>query len=379
MKVPLLDLARTHAPIRDELDRAFARVVDSETFILGPEVRELEREILAFIGGGAHAAVGCASGSDAILLALRALGVGPGDEVIVPAFSFTSTATYVDLTGARCVFVDVEPETLNISPTAIAAALTDKTRAILAVHLFGRPADIPAIRCTLDAAGANDVAIVEDAAQALGASLDGHAVGTLGDLATFSFFPTKNLGAFGDGGMVICRRGEQEGILRTLGAHGAREKYKAEVVGYNSRLDALQAAILRVKLPHLRAWCDTRRENAAWYRQAFGRRLGPSLVRALDGDGADGRAHHIYNQFVVRAVRRDELLAHLHERGIGAAVYYPRTLPQQPCFAALGLSDAAFPVASAAATDSVALPVYPGLTAAEREAVVDAVCSFYGE
>lgn len=375
MSIPLLDLHVLYERQRDAIDAAIRRVVHSQHFIGGPEVAALEAEVAAWLGGEVHA-VACGSGSDAIILALRALDIGAGDEVVVPVHSFTSTATSVDVVGARPVFVDVEADTLNVGPDAVVAALGPATRAVIAVHLFGRPADIPAIRAALAAAGRADVAIIEDAAQALGSRLDGRPVGVLGDLATFSFFPSKNLGAFGDAGMVVALRDDHGEALRMLRQHGARTKYRAELVGYNSRLDAIQAAILRVKLPQLEGWCDERRANADLYRDRFAA-AGIDGVGLPPGDGPGGRFRHIYNQFNLRVPRRDQLQAHLEAAGVGTAVYYPSTLAQQPCYAHLGLDAAAFPNAGAATRDSLAIPIYPGLRPEQIGAVVERIGAFY--
>lgn len=373
-EVPLLSLRTLYEQQRDEIDAAIARVVESQVFIQGPEVRALESEVSAFLGGGAHA-VGCGSGSDAIVLVLRALGIGPGDEVITPVHSFTSTATSVDIVGATPVFVDVDPASLNLDPSLLAAAVTDATKAVVVVHLFGRCADVHAIRRELDGAGRPDIAIIEDAAQSLGARLRGDAACTMGELATTSFFPTKNLGAFGDGGMCFAKSEVHASELRALRAHGAREKYKAEFIGFNSRLDALQAAILRVKLPALAGWCASRRESAARYHELFA---------AVDLDEFvtrppvhDAEFEHIYNQFNLRVNRRDELQDFLRSAGVGTAIYYPRTLAQQPCYSGRGFNDAEFPVATAAATDSLAIPIAPGTSAEAQSYVVDLIAAFY--
>jgi dTDP-4-amino-4,6-dideoxygalactose transaminase len=375
VKVPLLSLRALYAEQREAIDAAIARVVESQIFILGPEAKALESEIEAVLLGRVFA-VGCGSGSDAIILALRALGIGAGDEVIVPAHSFTSTATSVNVAGATPIFVDVEPIALNIDESLILAALTPATRAVVAVHLFGRCADVHAIRAALDGAGRPDVAIIEDAAQSLGAKLRGEPACTMGELSTTSFFPTKNLGGFGDGGMVFARSESHAAALRALRAHGAREKYKAEFIGYNSRLDALQAAVLRVKLPALAGWCATRRENAQRYHDLFAE---AGLVETVQLPPRHGdEFEHIYNQYNLRVSRRDELQAALSDRGIGTAVYYPHTLPQQPCYAARGFDhQAEFPVATAAARDSLAIPIAPGTSAEQQAYVVTAITDFY--
>lgn len=375
MSVPLLDLSALYHEQRDAIDDAIRRVVESQVFIGGPEVDGLEQDVAAYLEGRASA-VACGSGSDAIILALRALEVGSGDEVIVPAQSFTSTATSVDVVGATPVFADVDGDTLNLTAAGVVRALTPRTKAVIAVHLFGLPADVPAIREALDAAGRSDVRIIEDSAQSLGARWAEQPACTLGDLATISFFPTKNLGAFGDAGMVVARDPDLAAHIRALRQHGAVTKYNAEFVGYNSRLDAIQAAILRVKLPALDGWCEARRANAARYRTLFGD-AGLPDVRMPAEEPAGAR--HIYNQFNLRVADRDRLAAFLGERGIGTAVYYPRTLPQQPCYADLGHTDDAFPNATAAAADSLAIPVYPGLSAAAQREVVAAIAAFYAE
>lgn len=375
MKVPLLSLRWLYEEQREELDAAIARVVESQMFILGPEAAALEGEVEAFLGNRTHA-VGCGSGSDAIILALRALDIGPGDDVIVPAHSFTSTATSVDVAGARPVFCDVEPASLNIDPTRIEGVITPATRAVVAVHLFGRCADVHGIREVLDALGRDDVSIIEDGAQSLGASLRGEAACTIGALATTSFFPTKNLGGFGDGGMVFARDAEHADTLRMLRAHGAREKYKAECIGYNSRLDAIQAAVLRVRLPALLGWCEIRRANASRYHELFADAGLDEHVR-LPPENSDEFVH-IYNQFNLRVERRDSLQSELREAGIGTAIYYPRTLPQQPCYLDHGFDhERQFPVATAAAADSLAIPVAPGTTVEQQEYVVETIAAFY--
>lgn len=375
MIVPLLDLDAAYQQQRAELDAAIQQVVASQHFIGGPHVVGIENDIAAYLGGDVHA-VACGSGSDAIILALRALDIGPGDHVITPVHSFTSTATSVDIVGAQPLFADVLDDTLNIDPQSVAKVLTEQTRAVIAVHLFGLPADIPAIRAVLDAAGRADVAIIEDCAQGLGALWGGRPACTMGDLATISFFPTKNLGAYGDGGMVIAKKPEHAQQLTTLRSHGARTKYKAEIIGYNSRLDALQAAILRVKLPALDGWCEARRSNAARYRALFAE-ANIAQVRLPADDGPVDGTKHIYNQFNLRVQDRDALAAHLKANNVGSAVYYPRTLAQQPCYADRGFRDADFPVATQAAADSLAIPIFPEVGEARMTYVVETIAAFY--
>jgi dTDP-4-amino-4,6-dideoxygalactose transaminase len=375
--IPLLDLSILYERQRDELRAAIDRVLEAQSFILGPEVSAFETEVLAFIDAPDAHAIGVANGSDAIVLALRALEIGPGDDVVCPAYSFTSTGTSISLVGANPVFADIDATSLNLDVASAVAAVTPATRAVIAVHLYGRAADVPALRRALDAAGHAGLPIIEDAAQALGASVDGRAVGCLGDMMTTSFFPSKNLGGFGDGGLVVCHDETLAARVRMLRAHGARTKYCAEWVGQNSRLDALQAAVLRVKLPALRGWCDERRANAQAYREAFAGRGLEAWVQLPADDGDDGRFHHIYNQFNLLVADRDALAEHLSNEGIGTAVYYPRTLPEQPCYTALGYTPESTPISSMAASRSLAVPVYPGLPAGAVERVVDAIARFY--
>lgn len=373
--IPLLDLSLLYERQRDEIRAAIDRVLEKQAFILGDEVSAFEDEVLAYIGAPGHAAIGVANGSDAIVLALRALGIGPGDEVVCPAYSFTSTATSVSLVGATPVFADVEADSLNLDAARAVERLTPRTRAVIAVHLYGRAADVPALRAALTTAGRDDVAVIEDAAQALGARVDDRAVGTLGDLMTTSFFPSKNLGGFGDGGLVVCEDAEVGERVRTLRAHGARQKYYAELIGQNSRLDALQAAILRVKLPALDGWCDERRENAARYRELLADL--PADRVQLPADDAGGRYRHIYNQFNLLVEERDALQDWLSEVGIGTAVYYPHTLPAQPCYADLGYAPDDTPIATRAAAQSLAIPVYPGLTTEQQDRVAARISAFF--
>ena len=365
IRVPLLDLKAQYASIRDEIRAAIDRVCDSQQFILGPEVEAFEREAAAFVG--TRHAVGMSSGTDALLAALWALGVGPGDEVIVPAYTFFATAGAPARLGARPVFVDVDPESLNLDPARVRERLSGRTKAIVPVHLFGRCAD-------LEPLGALGVPVVEDAAQAIGArDGKGRAAGAAGRAGCFSFFPSKNLGGFGDGGMVTTDDAALAERLRILRVHGMNPKYRHRVVGGNFRLDALQAAVLRVKLRHLPRWTEARRERAARYRALFREAgLEGRVKTPADEPG------HVYHQFVIRAPERDALRAHLERSGIGTEVYYPVPLPHQECFAALGHRAGEFPAAERAARESLALPMYPELTEEQQRAVVAAVAAFYG-
>jgi dTDP-4-amino-4,6-dideoxygalactose transaminase len=364
IKVPLLDLKIQYRSIRQEIDEAIARVVESQYFILGPEVAAFEEEVAAY-SGVAHG-VGMSSGTDALLAALMALEVGPGDDVIVPTYSFFATAGVVARLGARPVFVDVDSVTFNVLPDAVADAVTPRTRAVIPVHLYGRVADMDGIA---DAVAETDIAIIEDAAQAIGAfDAKGRTAGSIGAMGCFSFFPSKNLGGFGDGGMTVTPDEALAAKLRMLRMHGMEPKYYHAIVGGNFRLDALQAAVLRVKLRHLDAWTAGRRRNAERYRELF-RDAGLDDTVSLPPD----EPGHIYNQFVIRVPRRDQLQAQLRSRGIGTEVYYPVPLHRQACFADLGYDEGSMPNAESAARETLALPVYPELTGEQLEYVVDVI------
>jgi dTDP-4-amino-4,6-dideoxygalactose transaminase len=366
---PFLDLRAQFANIREEVTAAVTRVLESQNFILGPEVQALENEFAAYVQ--APFAVGCASGSDALLLPMMALGIGPDDEVITTPFTFGATAGSIARLGARPVFVDIEPDTFNLDPRQLERSISPKTRAIMPVHLFGLPADMDHV---LRFAEAHRVQVIEDAAQAVGARWNGRNVGTLGDFGCFSFFPSKNLGGAGDGGMITVGDSESTERLRMLRAHGTRRKYQYECLGVNSRLDALQACILRVKLRHLDGWTQARRTNAERYRELFaefGLRTTVRLPEETPG------SYHVFNQFVVRVQRRGELQEHLRRRGIPTEIYYPSPLHLQPAFAGLGYKQGAFPEAEKACREVLALPVYAELTAEQQRAVVAAIADFY--
>ena len=367
MPVPLLDLTRQYQPLREEFRQVLDSVCDSQRFILGPEADAFEQEA-AEVLEVAHA-VGVSSGTDALLEALMALGVGAGDEVIMPTFTFFATAGVVARLGATPVFVDIDPVDFCIDPRQIAEKIGARTKAVIPVHLFGQAADMKGV---MEASG--DVPVLEDCAQAWGADFDGRQVGSIGVMGAFSFFPSKNLGCFGDGGLITTADAELDHSLRELRMHGQSGPYQHPVVGGNFRIDALQAAILRVKLPHVGGWIEGRRANAQRYQPLFqeaGLADTVTLPEALPGRG------HTFNQYVVRVPQRDELRAFLGERGIGAAVYYPLPLHQQPCFAELGHREGDFPVAEEASREVLALPVFPELTADEQEEVVSAIQEFY--
>ena len=365
-----LDLKAQFASIREEVMAAVTGVMESQHFILGPEVAKFEDEIAAKLG--AKFAIGCASGTDALILALMAAGIGEGDEVITTPFSFIATAGSIAYVGAKPVFVDIDPATFNLDASQIAAAITPKTRAIMPVHLFGLPADLDPI---MELARAHNLLVIEDAAQAIGSRYDGRSIGTIGDFGCFSFFPSKNLGGAGDGGLITTNDANFAERLRMIRVHGSKKKYFHEILGTNSRLDALQAAILRVKLRHLDGWAAGRRNRADRYRQLFDeRQLGAHVAfPPTPGD----KYHHVYNQFTIRARRRDELQASLRASGVPTEIYYPLCLHLQQSFAYLGCSAGQMPEAENASHEVLSLPVYPELTDAQQNKVVDAIASFY--
>jgi dTDP-4-amino-4,6-dideoxygalactose transaminase len=364
MQVPLLDLKAQYADIKSDVDQAVHRVLDSARFIGGPEVSGLEEEIARYCG--TPHAIGCASGTDALLLALRGLDVGPGDEVVTSAFSFFASAGTIANVGARPVFVDIDPRTFNLDAHRLEAAITPLTKAVVAVHLFGQCCDLTAVKAVCDK---HQLFLIEDAAQAIGSEWEGHRAGSVGDLGSFSFFPSKNLGAAGDGGMMTARDAALAERVRLLREHGAKPKYYHSLIGTNSRLDALQAAILRVKLRHLDRWSEKRAKNAALYDQLF---EGARLTRPY----RDARARHIYNQYVIRVPQRDALRQHLSERGVGTEIYYPVPLHLQQCFAPLGYREGDMPQSEAAAREVLALPIYPELTEEQIRYVAACVRDF---
>jgi dTDP-4-amino-4,6-dideoxygalactose transaminase len=370
VNVPLLDLVAQYRSIEGEVLPALMAVIERQAFIMGAEVTQLEAAV-ARLSNTAHG-IGCASGTDALLLPLRALDLRPGDEIITTPFTFFATAGAIHNAGGTPVFVDIDPGTFNISPAPVEAAITPRTRGIIAVHLFGQMAAVEAL---LPIAARHGLALIEDAAQAIGArrKVDGawRVAGELGTVGTLSFFPSKNLGAFGDGGMMVTQDAALAERLRRLRLHGGSKQYFHDEVGFNSRLDTLQAAVLLAKLPHLAGWSVLRARHAARYTEAF---AGHPDVCPPDTDPAN---EHIYNQYTVRVPRRDELQAHLRARGIGNSIYYPLPLHLQPCFAHLGYAEGSLPVSEAASRQVISLPVYPELTEAQQQTVVDAVLGFY--
>ncbi len=368
MKVPLLDLVAQHQTIREDVMAVVTRVFDSQQFVMGAEVADFEREV----GEYCHAkhAIGCASGSDALLLALMALGVGEGDEVITTSFTFFATASAVTRLGARPVFVDIAYDDFNLNVELLERAITPSTKAIMPVHLFGQCARMDVIA---DIAAKHNLPIVEDAAQAIGADFQTRRAGTMGAIGCFSFFPSKNLGGAGDGGLMTTEDDELAAKLRILRVHGMEPKYYHQVVGINSRLDALQAAVLRVKLRRLDDWSEARRANAARYEQWFA----AAGVEEIVLPKAHDYSRHIYNQYTIRCQRRDELKAHLQAAGIGTEVYYPVPLHLQECFAFLGGKLGDLPETEQAMRECLSLPIYAELTADQQQYVVEKIAEFY--
>jgi dTDP-4-amino-4,6-dideoxygalactose transaminase len=363
--VPLLDLQAQYRPIREELIAAVTRVCDSGRFIMGVEVEALERELAEYLG--VREAIGVSSGTDALLVAMMAMGIGPGDEVITSTYSFFATAGCITRLGAVPRLVDIDPETCNLNPALVQQALSPRTKAIIPVHLYGLCADMDPLLAIADAAG---VPVIEDACQAIGATYRGRQAGSMGTVGCFSFFPSKNLGAFGDAGLVTTHDPALAHEIRLLRNHGAEPKYFHQRVGGNFRLDAIQAAVLRVKLPHLARWTAMRRDNAARYLRMFSDAgLTGKMTVPSEPDGC----LHIYNQFVVHVPRRDRVRERMTELGIGTEIYYPVPFHLQECFAPLGYHRGDFPNAEATADASLALPIYGELTAAQQEAVVAAM------
>jgi len=364
----MLDLQAQHAQIRDEIVRAMMQVVDAQLFILGAPVERLEEQVAGL--SKTKYAIGCASGTDALLLAFRALDIGRGDEVITSPFTFFATAGTVHNVGATPVFVDIDPQTFNISSGAVAAAVTSRTKAVVPVDLFGQMAAIEQV-----AAAAPGLPVIEDAAQSIGArrKIDGtwRMAGEVATIGTLSFFPSKNLGGYGDGGMIVTQDQAIATRLRRLRVHGGAKQYFHDEVGYNSRLDALQAAVLSAKLPHLAAWSAKRRANAKYYSDAL------SGIDGVCTPFIDPNNESIFNQFTIRADRRDDLQAFLKSRQIGSAIYYPLPLHLQPCFAYLGYREGSCPESERASREVLSLPIYPELTHDQLDEVVDAIRSFY--
>lgn len=395
MKVPLLDLKPQYQSLKKELDDAILRVAESQYFILGPEVEKMEKEFCEYLK--CKHSIGVSSGTDALLLALMAIDIGPGDEVIVPTYSFFATAGVVSRLNATPVLTDIDPITFNIDPEDVKRKITSKTKAIMPVHLYGQSADMDPI---MKVARENNIMVIEDAAQAIGTQYkDGKCVGTIGDIGCFSFFPSKNLGGYGDGGLVTTNNDELAYMLRIKRVHGGEQKYYHKVIGGNFRIDALQSAVLRVKLPHLDKWSEKRRANADYYNKLFietglseetgkikfddknqvliPKAVYKSEIRNPKSDlpaetllKAGIRNYHIYNQYIIRVQKRDELKKFLTENEIGNEIYYPVPFHMQECFANLNYKDGDFPESEKASNTSLALPIYPELTKEQQEYVV---------
>jgi len=369
--VPLLDIQRENGPLQAEIEQALVDVARSGRFVLGPACTKLEEEIARMCG--AKHAIGCASGSDALLLALMALNIGAGDEVIVPSFTFFATASAPWRLGAKPVFVDIEPDTFNLSPEAVEAAVTPATKAIIPVHLFGQCAAMDEIN---EIAAKYNIAVIEDACQAIGAEHGGRAAGVLGDMACFSFYPTKNLGGGGDSGLLTTDRDDFAATLKKLRNHGMEPRYYHDLVGINSRLDALQAAMLSVKLPHLAGWAEKRRANAVRYERLFSQRGLNGMIQ-LPHEAAG--CHHVWNQYTIRVGdgRRDALRQALTAASIGSEIYYPVPLHQQVCFKELQSTTGPLPETEKAAREVLSLPIFPELKVEEQTRVVDCIAEFY--
>ncbi len=385
MNVPLLDLKKQYQSIKNELDEALIRVAESQYFILGPEVEKMEKAFCEYLN--CKYAIGVSSGTDALLIALMALDIQPGDEVIVPTYSFFATAGVVSRMNAVPVFAELDPVTFNIDPNDIEKRITDKTKAIIPVHLYGQSCEMNKI---MEIARKHNLKVIEDGAQAIGVQYkDGKHVGTIGDIGCYSFFPSKNLGCFGDGGLVVTNNANLGEKLRILRVHGGKPKYYHKIIGGNFRLDAIQAAVLNVKLPHLDSWSAQRRNNAESYNKLFAeaelaeaagkmefndknRVLLPKAVYKNSGV----KNYHIYNQYIILVEDRDGLRKHLTEKGIGNEIYYPVPFHFQECFASLGYKKGDFPLAENAADHSIALPIYPELTPEQQKFVVDEIAAY---
>ncbi len=364
MNVPLFTLNRQHEEIMDELMKATEEVIKSGKFILGPWVAEFEEKVADYLG--VKYAVGVGNGTDALSIALSAIDIKPGDEVITTPFTFIATAETIAMLGAKPVFVDIDPETFNINPDLIKEAITEKTKAIIPVHLYGQAAEMDKI---MEIAKKHNLYVIEDTAQGIGATYGGKKLGTIGDIGTFSFFPTKNLGALGDGGLVVTNNEEIYKKAKALRVHGSSVKYHHEYLGYNSRLDSLQAAYLLVKLPHTDRWNEKRRENAAFYNE----NLKDVVQVPVEREGN----YHIYHQYTIRTDKRDELKAFLSENGIGVGIHYPIPLHLQPAFRYLGYKEDDLPESEKASKEVLSLPIFPELTDEEKAYVVEKIREFF--
>ena len=369
MNVPLLDLKAQYQSIKPEVLAVIETVCDEQGFVLGPRVADFEKATAQYLGS--RSAIGCASGSDALLLALMALGVKAGDEVITVPFTFFATAGAISRLGAKPVFVDILPDSYNIDPAQFERAITPRTKAVIPVHLFGQCADMKAIN---GIAKGKKIRVIEDACQAIGAAQEGKRAGVLGDVGCFSFFPTKNLGGFGDGGIITTDDEALADSLAMLRVHGSRVRYLHEAVGINSRLDALQAVVLHIKLKYLDQWADGRRKNAARYEQLFAQ---AGLTDRVTLPVAKPGNFHVYNQYTIRVTKRDELRAYLKEKGVGTEIYYPLPMHLQNCYQDLGHRKGAFPISERAAEEVLSLPIYAELADAQLAYVVEMIAEFF--
>ncbi len=368
MKVPLLDLKRQYVSIKDEINISIQKVLDHGMFIMGPEVKELEEKLAAYCG--VKNGIGVASGTDALLLSLRALGVGPGDEVVTTTFTFFATAGVISRLGAKPVFVDIEDKTFNIDPALLQKAITPRTKAIMPVHLYGQIAEMDEI---MKISSSRKLPVVEDAAQAIGAEYKGKKAGQFGTTGCYSFFPSKNLGAYGDGGFIVTNDDNLAESIRKLRVHGAKPKYHHSVVGYNSRLDTMQAAALLVKLKYLPEWHEARRQKAAKYNQLL------KGIKQVTTPFAHDYNYHIYHQYTILAENRDGLKNHLKANEIGFDTYYPLPLHLQECYRDLNYKVGDLPVSERLANLAISLPVFPELTDQEQEYVADTIREFYSK
>ncbi|WP_264739661.1 DegT/DnrJ/EryC1/StrS family aminotransferase [Cytobacillus firmus] len=370
MKVPMLDLSEQYQGLKSEVLEVLDGVMSSSRFILGDNVKKLEADVAKY--SNVNHGIGCGNGSDAIHIALQALGVGPGDEVITTAFTFFATGGAIARAGATPVYVDIDPVTFNIDPSKIEAAITEKTKAIIPVHLYGQMADMESLA---KIAEKHNLAIVEDAAQAIGAKHNGKSVGELGTAATYSFFPTKNLGAYGDGGMIVTDNDDVAEKCRVIRVHGSKPKYYHHVLGYNSRLDELQAAVLNVKFPHLDKWSEMRRKNADTYTSLLKEKVGDHVVTPVEKEGN----YHVFHQYTLRVEKRDELQKYLQDQGVSTMIYYPLPLHVQPVFQELGYKEGDLPITEKAAKEALSLPMFPELKREQQEYVVEKIAEFYGK
>lgn len=368
MKVQMLDLSNQYAKLKEEIISSLNEVMSSSQFILGKNVKEIEDKISRY--SNVSRGIGVANGSDAIHIALQAAGIKSGDEVITTSFTFFATGGAIVRAGGTPVYVDIDPVTFNINTSKIEAAITEKTKAIIPVHLYGQMADMKAIK---DIADRHGLAVIEDAAQAIGSKQNGKTVGELGTAATYSFFPTKNLGAYGDAGMIVTNNDELAEQARVIRVHGSKPKYYHHVLGYNSRLDEMQAAILNVKFPYLEEWSSNRREKAALYTELLNEKLSEVVQTPIEKDGN----YHVFHQYTLRVPKRDELQAFLKEQGIATMIYYPMPLHLQPVFKELGYKEGDLPETEKAAKEAISLPMYPELPREHQEYVVGKIAEFY--